>query len=276
MRWIIVWSFTHIRLPDSLTRPDPSADVPSSYFKLLPLGNTVRHVVRPHRPVSEVKAAILEFLGHIGLYTDRSHSQRQGIDASSHANIDTNQHAAIDWDPAPATVQEESRPTPTKPFEVDLVAYSNSWSRAARRKLRIPSRAPNPISTPDDHESSSAILKATLRIMDGQVEMDWTYGMGRRDFDSLWKSILANSGLISRGQRGGDGGGVGDDTLLTTASKSDTPTSYGTETANQTEAGDGGGVSKRARSGQEESNTMDSKEHEEASIMASKKTRTEL
>jgi hypothetical protein len=28
--------------------------------------------------------------------------------------------------------------------------------------------------------------------------MDWTYGSDRADIDSLWKSMLANSGLVDR------------------------------------------------------------------------------
>jgi hypothetical protein len=30
------------------------------------------------------------------------------------------------------------------------------------------------------------------------MEMDWTYGSIRTDIDSLWKSMLANSGLVDR------------------------------------------------------------------------------
>lgn len=91
-------------------------------------------------------------------------------------------------------------------MEIQLEAETNTWSRAARRKLaREPSAAPPAVA---QHDAKSAIpetvlLKATLRVLDGSIEMDWTYGRDRADFDGLWKSILANSGLINRGAGNG-------------------------------------------------------------------------
>ena len=229
--------------------------------------------------VSEMKVAILDFLTEIRLYTSKSQLVTStGSQADTLSDNATNgQGATID---DPDQVNDTTTPTlitTTTPFEINLVAYSNTWSRAARRKSRLAtstlihdpqSNVGSKSDTKADNEPQiqggkvrTPLLKATLRIMDGQVEMDWTYGMDRGDFDSLWKSILANSGLVSRGQKG--------EPALRTGTETGTGTGTGAGVGAAT------GVSKRATMGQDgHDSTYDKEEHE--NNLASKKPRTEL
>lgn len=160
VRWIIIWSLTDVRLPDTLTRPAEQLDIPTSFTRLLPAPNTARHVVRPYRPLTEVRSAITAFLDRINLL------------------------------PADMGVAEN---------EIRLEARSNTWSRAARRKL---AKAATGSAADEAGTNQAVLLRATLRIQDGSVEMDWNYGRDRADFDRLWKSVLANSGLVNRGASG--------------------------------------------------------------------------
>lgn len=157
-------------------------------MRLLPLPNTLRHIVRPPRPVSEIKESILAFLERINLLTPPQ-------DQDQHANKSDSECGMI-----------------------CLVASSNTWSRAARRKqaqaqaqaqaqsdTQIPvNQTPEPVTT--------ILLKADITIRTDSVQIDWTHGRDRADFDSLWKSIVANSGLVTHASGGKTGSGSGSGT----------------------------------------------------------------
>ena len=162
------------------TTPLISTSTSNTYTKLLPPANTVRHALRPERPGSETKSAMQGFLRQIKL----QHSEHHGSTPSD--RNECNESKSIGSTSSASTIN------------LELVARFNTWSRAARRRLAKstgPSTTTEPTSTPTP---TPILLKALIRIMDDSVEMEWTYGRDRADFDSLWKSILANSGLVSR------------------------------------------------------------------------------
>lgn len=147
-----------------MTRPGfASSFGDTSFTRLLPPPNTVRHVLRPVRSGAEIRAALLPFLERIQL----SHSP---------ADPDSDPHSE----------------------EIKLEARGNTWSRAARRKLAQQQHQLQDSANTDHAAEVPITLQATLRILDGSVELDWTYGRDRADFDSLWKSLLANTGLVDR------------------------------------------------------------------------------
>lgn len=74
--------------------------------------------------------------------------------------------------------------------ELELILNGNTWSRAARRKLKLQQSST---------ESSVEIpIRIILSFTDGKVEMKWIHGRDRADVESFWNSMLAKSGLITR------------------------------------------------------------------------------
>jgi hypothetical protein len=72
--------------------------------------------------------------------------------------------------------------------DIDITIKGNTWSRAARRKQ----------SQALQTEPAVEVMRATLHFADNSLKLDWTYGSSRADIDSLWKSMLAKSGLVDR------------------------------------------------------------------------------
>lgn len=128
---------------------------------LLPPPNTQTYISHPHRSATELRDAIIPFLDKVQI----SHSDPSSIETRGDEHLSS----------------------------LVFSARGNTWSRAARRKLQLQRQQG---SSPAEDQPIS--LRATLRFLDGSIEIDWTYGSDRADIDSLWKSMLANSGLVDR------------------------------------------------------------------------------
>jgi hypothetical protein len=80
---------------------------------------------------------------------------------------------------------------------LDLTIMGNTWSRAARRKAKLQQPTEG---------NPEGLIRVTLDLSDGKVEMKWKYGKDRADIESFWNSMLAKTGLIKRAgeKRGAD------------------------------------------------------------------------
>jgi hypothetical protein len=75
--------------------------------------------------------------------------------------------------------------------QLDLTLIGNTWSRAARRKLKLQPQT-------EAHNKGEIPIRITLDVSDGKVEMRWRYGKDSADIESFWNSMLAKTGLITR------------------------------------------------------------------------------
>ena len=73
-----------------------------------------------------------------------------------------------------------------------MTILGNTWSRAARRKIKLQQQQ-----QPVEGNLDTPIY-VTLCLSNGKVEMTWKFGKDRADVESFWNSMLAKTGLINR------------------------------------------------------------------------------
>ncbi|ODO11849.1 hypothetical protein I350_00633 [Cryptococcus amylolentus CBS 6273] len=171
-RWIIGWSHTTTRLPDSITRP--SEVIPNTSFtQILPPSNMYMLHAQPGISIDALRTTLLETLASIELEPVQS-------------------------EPSTATGSQSDGDD-----VIVLAPKANTWSRAARREAaRIAASGEKP-AVPS--ESSQSVFRTKIRLVKGsdegsQLEIDWTDGEGkdRETWESFCKFLLSKMGLTRK------------------------------------------------------------------------------
>ncbi|EIW69642.1 hypothetical protein TREMEDRAFT_30662 [Tremella mesenterica DSM 1558] len=169
VRWILAWSYTRIRLPDSLTRPRHLIGG-TSFTRLLPLSTTFSHISHPPIPIYELRKRVMIVLRDIHLLEvpelSYDHTQRK-----SETNLLSN------WEIE----------------EIVLEPRINTWSRHARRH-----------GVTNSTEMTEPLFRARLifessprsgRTGSG-LRLEWLEGRDRTIVEGLWKYILNKAQLL--------------------------------------------------------------------------------
>lgn len=180
-RWILGWSFSPVRLPDSLTRPDVL--VPgTSFAHLLPPATTISHT-----PVPPVNSAAL----------------RERVITVLHT-IDM----PVEWDNSSEGASAAV-----------LVPVLITWSRAARRQAqRAKAAEGNALGTPESPTQGSQASPEPLFIArlsfeaqthptdakgggmalanGATLHLEWLQGKDRQAVDAFWKFLLTKAELL--------------------------------------------------------------------------------
>nr|XP_019014743.1 uncharacterized protein I206_00829 [Kwoniella pini CBS 10737]OCF53524.1 hypothetical protein I206_00829 [Kwoniella pini CBS 10737] len=180
VRWILGWSFSSIRIPDTIARPEDV--VPNTSFtRLLPPPNTFSHRPEPGIPIDELQKRVIEVLKSISL--DPSNTS---------------------LDPAEYKVDDSETST------IILNPLSNSWSRSARRaQARLPSVPANDpeieAEVQNEEKNAEAIFKAEMKFIPpltsndfSSISLEWIEGRDRTLVEGLWKFLLNKAELIGK------------------------------------------------------------------------------
>ncbi|AAW42333.1 conserved hypothetical protein [Cryptococcus deneoformans JEC21] len=177
-RWILGWSHTMTRLPDSITRPYAIMEN-TTFAQLLPSSNTVRFNAPPPVSLTTLKAKVLDVLRTVALDPSKD-------------------------SPDPSQYEGETQNS------VLISPRINTWSRAARR---MAARQESKAEPEGQGEASKPLTLFRCRIkyvnshtrpMDGSpsLEIDWLEG--RREDREVWESfcnfLLSKLGLSRKRQ----------------------------------------------------------------------------
>ncbi|KAH8114957.1 hypothetical protein DFH11DRAFT_1508325 [Phellopilus nigrolimitatus] len=178
-RWVVAWSFTDTRVPDSLSRA-----LPSTHHALFPPPNTLRQPLPSAQPLDlhTLHQLVLQVIGVLeGVIVEH-------IDARDMDNLDR-----------PASDSEGS--------SLRVSAASNTWSRAARRRR----------DRPDTDASATTIMMVDIRavrqhssgasVRNGKkgdlgaaprwaLECTWRRGRERALFDGFWGYVCRKVGAL--------------------------------------------------------------------------------
>ncbi|WVQ71056.1 hypothetical protein IAR50_000581 [Cryptococcus sp. DSM 104548] len=176
-RWIIGWSHTTTRLPDSITRP--SEVIPNTSFtQILPPSNTCILHAQAGTSDDTLRTVLLETLASIDLEPLQSDA------------------------PAGTSAQAENEDT------ILLAPKANTWSRAARREAaRMAALGEKPAAP---SEPGQSVFRTKIRLINGSdeephpqpssLQIDWTDGEGkdRETWESFCKFLLSKMGLTRK------------------------------------------------------------------------------
>ncbi|KLO08027.1 hypothetical protein SCHPADRAFT_624344 [Schizopora paradoxa] len=171
-RWVIAWSFTDIRLPDSLARPTSD-----SLRQFLPLPNELQ---QPYQPT----------LDHISI-----RSALEGV----LKNIDGVTFTELD---------SKDSPTSSPLWELLVKASRNSWSRSERRKKNAGNAATESKTIAGIPALSCTIREVSplgpSSTIDGKsklvLQCSWVRGRDRGLFESFWSHVSRKVGVALGGQ----------------------------------------------------------------------------
>ncbi|WWC86060.1 uncharacterized protein L201_000931 [Kwoniella dendrophila CBS 6074] len=194
-RWILGWSYSPIRLPDALARPEEVLST-TSFSRLLPQPNTFSHKPQPAVPVEDLKRKVTDVLHSISI--DFRYP------SSDTANCNEDQEKPV----------------------ITIRPKLNTWSRSARRAIARQAEQSSD-TTPggsidqsnQEEENSEPLFVARIRFIPPltpkdfpSVSLDWLEGKDRTIVEGLWKYILTKTELIGKKEQvdAGYGGRLGD------------------------------------------------------------------
>lgn len=177
-RWILGWSHTTTRLPDSITRPYAIMEN-TTFAQLLPSSNTVRFHAPPTVSSATLKAKVLDVLRTVALDPSKD-------------------------SPDPSQYEGETQDS------ILIAPRINTWSRAARRMAARQESKVEPESQREAREPP-ALFRCRIKYIsshatqvDGSpsLEIDWVEG--RREDREAWESfcnfLLSKLGLSRKRQ----------------------------------------------------------------------------
>ncbi|RXK36723.1 hypothetical protein M231_06030 [Tremella mesenterica] len=234
VRWILAWSHTRIRLPDSITRPSHLIGG-TSFTRLLPLSNTFSHVPRPPIPIYELRERVMIVLRDIHLLEvpelSYDHTQRKSetnlsvstknlnftfIHSGNEVNDMRSKDSTRGRDQMDQEVRTRDRSSNWEIEEIVLEPRINTWSRHARRHgVTNSTEVTEPLfrarlifeSSPrSDTEEITQVRNTNgglrteeitrVRSTGSGLRLEWLEGRDRTIVESLWKFILSKAQLL--------------------------------------------------------------------------------